>query len=89
MMDRESLRRVAEEQQKDERRLIDNLRKHPELVKWWILEATLWTAVVAFFLVMITGFAFESVAWFIEFIVWLALVAVATWASFIRRRWRY
>ncbi len=34
MMDRESLRRVAEEQQKDERKLIDNLRKHPESVKW-------------------------------------------------------
>lgn len=89
MMDRESLRRVAEEQQKDERKLIDNLRKHPESVKWWILEVTLWTAVVGFFLVMITGFAFEAVAWFIGFIVWLALLAVATWASFIRRRWRY
>ena len=45
--------------------------------------------VVAFFLVMITGFAFEAVAWFIEFIVWLALIAAAAWLSFIRRRWRY
>ena len=89
MMDRESLRRVAKEHQKDARRLIDNLRKHPRLVKWWILEATLWTAVVAFFLVMITGLTFESVAWFIEFIVWLALLAAAAWLSFIRRRWRY
>ncbi len=89
MMDRESLRRVAEEQQKDERRFIDNLRKHPESVKWWILEVTLWTTVVAFSLVTITGFAFKAVAWFIELVVWLALLAVATWASFIRRRWRY
>ena len=89
MMDRESLRRVAKEQQRDERRFIDNLRKHPESVKWWILEATLWTAVIAFFLFMITGFAFEAVAWFIEFIVWLALIATATWLSFIRRRWRF